>query len=237
MTRKTRQFTLIELLVVIAIIAILAAMLLPALGSAKEVAKRTQCASNMKLVGPAAFSYADDYGGYIPISTFQANFFTKTLAPYMGYDANGTFIKGGKYFVCPSEKYDYVSAANKTFIGVYPTGATYMGSVININAMPSNSQWGGWQTYINSTTPKLLSQITSGSAILVETAFQAPYDICSTGSGFFGVSWPRPDENNNGTPSANAPFYHRLSSNYLFLDGHIASYRCGQQFDSQWCPK
>jgi prepilin-type N-terminal cleavage/methylation domain-containing protein len=67
-SRRCRGFTLIELLVVVAIIAILAALLLPALASAKERAKSTKCLSNIRQLSLAAHPYGEDNEQALPCS-------------------------------------------------------------------------------------------------------------------------------------------------------------------------
>lgn len=64
--RRLRGFTLIELLVVIAIIALLVALLSPAVQTAREAARRTQCRNNFKQIGVALHNYHDVYQVFPP---------------------------------------------------------------------------------------------------------------------------------------------------------------------------
>jgi prepilin-type N-terminal cleavage/methylation domain-containing protein len=136
--RQRSGFTLIELLVVIAIIAILAAMLLPALASAKEKAKRTQCLNNLKQIGLGATMYASDFQDLVPPGIRNlggsGNNWVQLAISIPIVDAVNAYLKvqtnaSHTVWACPNRPpgLPYVDLGNNQYI----IGYEYMGGTTN----------------------------------------------------------------------------------------------------------
>lgn len=111
-----RGFTLIELLVVMVIIALLVGLLLPALGSARNMARTTACKSNLRQIGMAIYLYTAENRGYFPPAQEDGYWGGGNLKRWSGvrpdvdsdYDPSRSVLdpflmgKAKELFTCPS---------------------------------------------------------------------------------------------------------------------------------------
>src|SRR5437016_5432897 len=94
---RSAAFTLVELLVVIAIIAMLAAILVPVFAQAREKARQTACASNIRQMGLAVQMYAQDYDERLPLAA------TATETSFLNWhDLANPYVKNIQIWICPS---------------------------------------------------------------------------------------------------------------------------------------
>jgi prepilin-type N-terminal cleavage/methylation domain-containing protein/prepilin-type processing-associated H-X9-DG protein len=99
--RHRKGFTLIELLIVIAIIGVLVGLLMPVVGRAREQARRTSCAANLKGLYNALVSYAGDNDRKLPVFTDE----TGTWLTDLSFKTRDAIVKAGasrEQFYCPS---------------------------------------------------------------------------------------------------------------------------------------
>jgi prepilin-type N-terminal cleavage/methylation domain-containing protein len=113
MSARIRGFTLVELLVVIAIIGALVALLLPAVQSAREAARRSQCLSQLKQVGLAMHNYENTYSR-LPVGAYGCCWGTwqVSILPYVEQGTLANLYVMDRKFGVPVDDARYSHAAN-----------------------------------------------------------------------------------------------------------------------------